>query len=148
MAMRNLFDRKAPFRWRPDFTLAQLRWLKVMAGQCDAAHFAVNRRRMLALGIYSRDRLSEVEQATGITFERSRAGVLQLCQSAIQQSMVQQQAAALKAQGFDAEWLDREQTVCLEPALARGAPALVGALCLRDEGSGRCEDFTARLVEW
>lgn len=148
MAMRNLFDRTAPFRWRPDFTLAQLRWLKAMAGQCDAAHFAVNRRRMLALGLNSRERLSDVEQATGITFERSRTGVLQLCQSANQQGKVQQQATSLKAQGFDAEWLERDAVIRMEPALALGAPALVGALCLRDEGSGRCETFTAHLAEW
>ena len=145
MAVKALFHAQAPIRWRPDFTTRQFVWLLAMLRECTAKRFAVNRRRMLALGLYSAQCLDEVEQATGLTYARQRTGILQLCYSAAAHAAARQQGEKLRAGGIDAALLDRDQLIALEPALARRSD-LTGALRLTNEGSGRCEHFARALA--
>lgn len=146
MALRSSFDRTAPFRWRPDFSLDQLRWLLAMARQCTAEAYARNRQRMFALARYSSACHAAADRQLAFAYER-RAGVIQPCRSPAGQAALQALAGSLQAQGADAAWLDRDATLALEPALGASSPDLVGALQLKDEGSGRCERYAHQLAE-
>ena len=116
-----------------------------MMRECTAERFAINRRRMLALGLYSAQCLDDVEQTTALTYERQRTGILQLCHSAAAYTAAGNQSEKLRASGIDATLLDRDQLIRLEPALANRA-GLTGALHLTNEGSGRCEHFAHALA--
>ncbi len=146
MALRSLFDERAPMRWRPDGTLAQLKWLAAMAAQCGARRFAVNRARMLALARYSHACRETLAQTLEIPHDFQSRGVLRLCDSPSARSMLQRQLDVLRAQGTDAVWLDRDEVMAMEPGLRHGDPPLVGALHVRGEGSGRCESFSTQLA--
>lgn len=148
LALRSLFTSRSPMRWRPDFTLRQLRWLWATLRECNAARFVINHRRMLALGRYSLACLDEMEKATGLAFERCRNGILQPCHSAADLVAAQRLARNLHAEGMRAVCLSREETLTREPALASQALGLTGALHIPDEGSGNCERFTTDLARW
>lgn len=148
MALKALLTPHAPMRWRPDFTLRQIRWLLAMARECSADRFATNRRRMLALGTYSGRCLDEVELETGLSFERRRSGILQPCRSAAELAAAAKQEQSLRANAIDVRLLTRDEVTAREPALVANVPELTGALYLSDEGSGRCESFAPALARW
>jgi len=146
-AMAALFDRQAPFRWRPDGSLDQLRWLRALIAQCDAAQFARHRRRMVRLALLSRVCLQGVLVQTGLEVAGRGSGVLQLFRRAPGESLIRQRLDELRGQGFDAHWCGPEQVQALEPGL-RADAGVVGALQVRDDGCGDCAVFVQGLLGW
>ncbi len=147
-AIRAQLDPCAPMRLRPDFTIAQARWLWRMLGECKPAHFERNRQRMLALGRYSRQCHDAFERQLGLTYERRTTGVLQLSQAAASKAAMLRQVPNLQSQGVKAVWRTPQQVFDLEPSLRGSAPDLQGALHVVDEGSGRCERFSQQLTKY
>lgn len=146
-ALAALFDRTAPFRWRPDGSLAQLRWLRELLANCRADRFAAHRQRMVRLALCSLAELRAVAAETGVAFDLREAGVLLLLREAPPDPVIQQRQASLRALGFDAQWCDPAQVLALEPALARqGRPAW--GLLVRDDACGDCERFVQGLLAW
>lgn len=148
MALKTLFDPSAPMRLRPDGTLRQIRWLLAMARECTASRFAVNNRRMKALGYYSLTCLNEVERDTGLAFARRNAGMLLVCRRPQEQAEVMRGAEKLRAMGKSCEWLNPAQLAEAEPGLATSSPGWLGALRIDDEGSGCCETFSRGMAGW
>lgn len=148
MAIKSLFDRNAPFGWKPTVSLGQMKWLRAMLAQCSGEKFALNRQRMVRLGIYSRACLQELEQFTHIRSERRDTGSLVVMRHSAQTSAGQRHAEGLRAMGFDAQWLERDATLALEPGLNHAKVPVAGGIFVSDDASGDCELFTQRLMEW
>ena len=149
MAAKSLLDRDAPFGWKPgSLSLSQVKWLRAMLAQCTSEKFALNRQRMVRLGIYSRACLQELEQFTGVTSERRDTGSLLVMRQSAQASAGQRHAEGLRAMGFDARWLEREATLALEPGLSHAKVPVAGGIFVSDDASGDCELFTQRLMQW
>lgn len=148
MAMASMLTGRGPVRWKYDGTLAQVRWLLAMLRQCDAAAFSLNRERMIRLARHSRDSLRQVRHETGIGFDGHEAGSLSLISDAARQDAAKAQVAELRSHRFDAVLLDRDALLAREPGLADAQPSVVGAVLVRDDGAGDCEQFCRALREW
>jgi D-amino-acid dehydrogenase len=147
LALKCMFDPVAPMRWRPDFSIDQWRWIAALLGQASANRFALNRARMLALARYSRECHDKADAELGFSYARHHDGVLQLCRSAAGMAAMQRQRDALRADGVDAVWRSREETLQLEPALDSAMPDLLGALHIIHEGAGSCESHGRQLAQ-
>jgi D-amino-acid dehydrogenase len=143
-ALAALLDREAPFRWRPDGSVAQLRWMRELLANCDAAQFARHRARMVRLALWSRACLRGMAAETGVAFDLREHGVLHLFRRALAAAVVRQRLNELRAYGIDARWCEPDQVRALEPALSGAA----WALHVRDDASGDCERFVQGLLAW
>lgn len=146
-AMAALIDREAPIRWRPDGSLAQLRWLRALLAHCTPVQFARHRRRMVRLALLSRACLHEVRAETGVAFDLHEGGVLQLFREAPAEATRRQRLAELQAWGIDARWCEPDEVRALEPALS-GTAGPRWALHVHDDASGDCERFAQGLLAW
>lgn len=145
-ALKWLFMEHAPLILRPQLDMAMLRWLVAMLGNCNARDYAVNKGRMVRLAEYSRDKLIELRQATGISYDERTQGTLQLFREERQLAGIDKDIAVLKADGVAYEVLDRDGCIAAEPGLAGSNLALAGGLRLPGDETGDCFKFTNALA--
>lgn len=142
-----MLDRLAPFRWRPDGRLGQLRWMRQLASRCNSEHFARARDRLVRLGLFSRACLHKVVADTGVGFDFLEAGVLLLLRQSQSSEVLDARLTQLQGLGFRARWLDADQVRALEPALS-DSTQLAGAILVEDDACGDCERFVQGLLNW
>lgn len=142
-----LLDFQAPFRWRPDGSIAQMRWLLQVLRNCKASTFGEHRKRMVQLALYSRDCMRKVISNTGVAFDLREAGVLLIFRNALPEQGITQRLNELQGFGIQASWCDEEQLRILEPEL-QGTTQLGGAIYVPDDASGDCERFVQSLLSW
>jgi D-amino-acid dehydrogenase len=145
-ALKWLFQRHAPFSFRPDGTLYQLQWMRQMAANCTPERYAVNKERMVRLAEYSRDCLRQLRADTGIAYEARQRGTLQLFRTAQQFEAAARDLAVLDRAGVPYELLESGQLARAEPALAQARDRLAGGLRLPNDETGDCHLFTTRLA--
>ena len=145
-AMKWLLQRHAPLAIKPTASLDQYLWMAQMLRNCTAARYAVNKERMVRLAEYSRDCLDELRAETGIAYEGRQLGTTQLFRSQAQLDAAARDIAVLERAGVPYELLDRAGIARVEPALARVADRLAGALRLPGDQTGDCFLFTHRLA--
>ena len=142
-----LFDRQAPFRWRPDGSLSQLRWLRDLWSHCNAADFSTHRQRLIRLALLSRVCLQDVVAQTGVAFDFQSSGVLQLFRQAPSANIMEKRLQELQAFGCDAHWYEPDQVRAMETGLSQSV-RIAGGLHVRDDASGDCERFVQELLAW
>ena len=135
-----------PLSLRSDGTLAQLRWLMRMLGNCNARSYARNKARMVRLAEYSRDCLRQLRADTDIRYEGRQQGTLQLFRTQRQFDASAKDIAVLEEMGVAYELLRREELARVEPALAATRDKVVGGLRLPGDETGDCQLFTQRLA--
>ena len=146
-ALRWLFMEHAPLILRPRPDMAMVRWLAAMLANCTAERYAVNKRRMVRLAEFSRDRLIALRQFTGIRYDDRQQGTLQLFRERKQLDGVAKDVAVLQADGVPFELLDTAGCVAAEPGLAYSTDPFVGGLRLPNDETGDCYKFTTALAE-
>ncbi len=146
-AMKWLLQRHAPLAIKLTGSLDQYLWMAQMLRNCTASRYAVNKERMVRLAEYSRDCLDELRAETGIAYEGRQLGTTQLFRSQAQLDAAAKDIAVLEQAGVPFELLDRAGIARVEPALAKVADKLAGALRLPNDQTGDCFLFTSRLAE-
>jgi D-amino-acid dehydrogenase len=128
----------------PAFLAWSLRFLR----NCTSQRAAVHTARNIRLGLANRALMAELREATGIAYDGAQTGTLTLYRDAKSFDEAGHYAAVLEAHGCEAELLDPERTVALEPALAQNRSRITGALHAPDDELGDCYKFTAALAEY
>ncbi len=146
-AMKWLLQRHAPLAIKLTGDVDQYLWMTQMLRNCTAARYAVNKERMVRLSEYSRDCLDELRAETGIAYEGRQLGTTQLFRTQAQLDAAAKDIAVLERSGVPYELLDRAGIARIEPALAKVADKLSGALRLPNDQTGDCQLFTTRLAE-
>ncbi len=146
-AIKWLLQRHAPLAIKLTGDVEQYLWMAQMLRNCTAARYAVNKERMVRLSEYSRDCLDELRAETGIAYAGRPLGPAQLFRTQAQLDAAAKDIAVLERSGVPYELLDRAGIARAEPALAKVADKLSGALRLPNDQTGDCQMFTTRLAE-
>jgi len=145
-ALAWLFRPHSPLVLRPRLDPALWTWLWQMLSNCTPARYAVNRERMLRLSRYSHECLALLRHETGIHYDESAGGVLELHRTARELDEAGREAAWLQRWGVPCRILDRAACVAHEPALHTAQEKIAGGLLLPGDESGDCLQFTRRLA--
>jgi D-amino-acid dehydrogenase len=145
-ALRWLVMKHAPLILRPRPDMAMLRWLGGLLRNCNEASYALNKSRMVRLAEFSRDRLIDLREDTGIRYDERMQGTLQLFRTGKQMEGMAKDIAILKADGIPFEVLDRQGCIAAEPGLANSAADFAGGLRLPKDETGDCFKFTNALA--
>ena len=141
-----LLMRHSPLVVWPLLDPALMSWVVRFLGQCNATAYARNKGRMVRLAEYSRDKLTELRAATGISYDDRQRGLLQLFRTEAQASHVSDDTTVLDQLGVPYAVLDRAGCIAHEPALAGVAGKFVGGLKLPGDETGDARLFTQRLA--
>lgn len=145
-ALSWLLMEHAPLILRPKLDVAMLGWLIATARNCTSARYAVNKRRMVRLAEYSRERLGALRARTGIRYDERARGTLQLFRKPAQLDAIAKDIAVLGSDGVVFQVLDRQGCLEAEPGLANARATLVGGLRLPGDETGDCFKFTNALA--
>jgi D-amino-acid dehydrogenase len=121
-------------------------WLASMLANCTDAAYRLNKTRMVRLAEYSRDCLGDLRRETGIAYDGSSLGTLQLFRTQKQLDAVGGDTAVLDTFAVPYEVLDPAACIAAEPALARVQGKFVGGLRLPGDETGDAHIFTQRLA--
>lgn len=146
-AVKWMFQNHAPLAINLDGSMWQLNWMAQMLKNCNPAHYAVNKERMMRLSEYSRDCLRELRADTDISYEHRSKGTLQVFRNEAQLEAVQRDIEVLKECGVDHAMLSKQQLAQVEPALAHAQDKLSGGLHLPNDETGDCFLFTNALAK-
>lgn len=145
-AVRWLFMRHAPLILRPRPDLAMLGWMWRILANCSPERYALNKGRMLRLADYSRTSLAHLRNETGIGYDGSARGTLQLFRKPQQLAAAAKDVKALAADGIPYEVLDPCGCIRQEPGLAPMRDKFVGGLLTPNDETGDCFKFTNALA--
>lgn len=145
-ALRWLFDDFPPLKIRPRFDLAQWRWLAAFVANCNARSFAENKARMQRVAHYSRHCLTELSARTGIAFDQSDKGVLQVFQTEEEAEGGRRSAKVLVELGIAHRFVEASELAGIEPALKDSNASFAAGLHLPDDGTGDSHIFTRSLA--
>ena len=122
---------------------SQWRWQRRAQAGFNAAAASAHRTQLLALGRYSQARMRELQERLPLAFDQA-AGVLVLLPAAADRERAQAMVPLLQEAGIQAQELDAQQALQVEPALNPQQP-LAGAVHLPDDGVGNCRQFALGL---
>lgn len=146
IALHWMFHRHSPLILRPRFDPAMWSWLFKMLANCTFARYAANKERMLRLARYSHECLVELRQQTGISYQASQHGLLELFHTGRELDNAEHDLVLLERAGVKCRLIDREACLAQEPALLRTSESIAGGLHFPEDESGDCFEFTQALA--
>ena len=141
--LKHLFGRHAPVRLNARLDAATLRWLLQFRRACSAESYAANRKRLLRLARYSRQRLHAITEEQRLDYERGE-GYLVLLRSERDLALARPGLKLLAETGTRFALVDADKCRAVEPGLNADTPLLAG-IHLPDDEVGNCRQFTNLL---
>jgi len=142
-----LLQPNAPMKvsWPVDDKL--LGWMKAWLANCNRTRFERNKLRMQRLSHYSLTCLQRLRDATGIRYDETRQGNLQLLRTSGELAAVSRHTRVLEQAGIPHQVLSSKGCIDVEPALADARVPFAGGLRLPLDETGDCHRFTTALAE-
>lgn len=137
----------APMLFRPRLSWAQWQWGLRFLLECFPGRFERHAHELAAIALYSRDRLNELRERTGIEYERSGRGILHFCTDRRDFEALARHAESMRRVGIVREAKTAAECVALEPALKDALTPVVGGVYSPSDESGDAHLFTQRLAE-
>lgn len=146
-ALKWLLQQHAPVKLNFRADPALLAWIGRWLGECNPERFRVNKARMHHLSHYSLRCLQALRRDTGIAYDHTELGILQLLRTAADLEAVGNHLPVLEAAGVPHRLVDARGCIDLEPALVHSRVPIAGGLHLPADETGDCYLFTQALAE-
>lgn len=134
---------ESPVYVRPRADLDFLRWGWRFIRACGAGAAERANRALMELSRASLDLFEELVRASGLGFFYERKGLLHVYLTAAGLEAARAELDRLRAAGFEARFLFREEALAVEPALG---PRVRGALFIEGEAHGDCYAYVRALA--
>ena len=142
-----LFNDEAPLLFRLRMDPAQWLWGLEFLRQCTPANSRHNLIRMVRLGTYSRDKLGELREETGIQYDQLSKGILHFYTDQKEFDGALEPTRIMREFGCQREIIDAEKAVELEPSLKPIRDRIAGATFTAEDESGDARKFTQELAQ-
>ena len=147
-AMKWLMSKHSPLVVRPAYvSVPMIRFMTQLLENCSSHAYDVNKGRMLRIAEYSRDCLTALRAQTGIEYDGSQKGLIQLFRTEKQVAAAHEDMRLLAESNVPYELLDVDGILKYEPGLTTARGRLAGGLRLPGDEAGDCFLFTRRLAE-
>lgn len=132
------------FRMRADWR--QWQWGLRFLFECQSSCTRDNTRQLLALGLYSREKLQALRAETGIHYDELTRGILHFYTNQADYDLAVSQSALMRDLGCQRELKTPEECLAIEPALKHAVGKIVGATYTASDESGDAFKFTQALA--
>jgi D-amino-acid dehydrogenase len=139
-------DAPLVFRLRADWQM--VRWGLKFLGNCTSARARANCVNILRLGLYSKQKMTELRRETGIAFDFSSKGILHIFSTQADFDHAKHHNEFQAKFGAEEKLLSRDECLALEPALARTSRTIVGGIHAFGDESGDAYLFCNALAKF
>ena len=146
MILGSLGREDSPFLVRPGALPGLLGWGVRFLRQCTANAWLRNTNTIFRLCRYSKTKLNELVEETGIDYDANHRGTLHLFRDEASIAGTRHVARTLGEIGLSHEILDAGGCIELEPALAAQRGSISGGIYYPDDEAGDAHLFTQRLA--
>ncbi len=136
----------APLLFRLRADPAQWSWGLKFLRECSLERLRYNMTQLVSLGTYSRSSLQELRADTGIEYDHLSRGILHYFTKQKELDGALAGGRIMAELGVERRFIDVEETVKLEPALAQIRGQLIGSTYTEADESGDANLFTRRLA--
>ncbi len=136
----------SPLLFRLNADPHQWWWGLAFLANCTPARTRFNTIQLTNLGLYSRKTLIALRQETGIEYDALERGILHLYESASEYEAARPGLELMREFGCTMNFLNPEEIVKVEPALAAYRTRLVGGVHAPEDESGDAFKFTQGLT--
>jgi D-amino-acid dehydrogenase len=136
----------SPLLFRLNADPHQWIWGLAFLANCTPGRTRFNTIQLTNLGLYSRNTLIAIRKETGIEYDELERGILHLYESEAEYEAARPGLELMRQFGCTVNFLNPEEIVALEPALASYRTRLVGGAHAPDDESGDAFKFTQRLA--
>jgi len=136
----------APLLFRLRLDPAQWRWSLLFLAECRSDRFQNNLRQILALGTYSRARLRELRQLTGIAYDELDQGILNIYEDRADYARAVEVTRIVRELGYERRPVSLDEALAHEPALAHRRGWLAGATWTPPDETGDAFRFCQSLA--
>ena len=148
MILGSLGREDSPFLVRPGALPGLLGWGVRFLRQCTANAWLRNTNTIFRLCRYSKTKLNELVEETGIDYDANHRGTLHLFRDEASIAGTRHVARTLGEIGLSHEILDVGGCIELEPALAAQRGSISGGIYYPDDEAGDAHLFTQQLARY
>ena len=145
--LKALLRRDPGLRFKLRLDPSLLRWLRAWTRQCNLASFHINALRMQRLASYSLNCLQALRRATGIEYDYTADGILQILRTDKELHAALRRLPLYEELGTPYTVLDPQACIAVDPALEFAWSRFAGGLYLPMNETGDCATFTCKLAE-
>lgn len=145
--LKALLQRDPGLRVKLRMDSSLLRWLRAWTRQCNTAGFHTNALRMQRLASYSLNCLQALRRATGIDYDHTTDGIVQILRTNKELQAVLRRLPLYEELGTPFTVLDPQACIAVDPALEFSWSRFVGGLYLPMDETGDCATFTRKLAQ-
>lgn len=145
--IRSLHRRNLSFRLDPRADPHFLRWAFGYVRNCTPERYRHNTRIKIRLAMYSRNRLIEIRERTGVTYDDTARGAVFFYRSEAGLRAATRRVRLWRDAGVDLQVVDAAGLRALDPRLGPVADQAAGALYSPIDEVGDTRLFTQRLAE-
>ncbi|OYW14341.1 MAG: hypothetical protein B7X02_00245 [Rhodospirillales bacterium 12-54-5] len=142
------FQDDAPLVLRFSTDIHMMRWGALFLLNCLPSKARKNSETMLRLGLYSKQKMTELMDATNVEFHHLSNGTLHIFSEQAGYDHARKQAEFQSQLGCTETAMSRDQCIALEPTLANIAKPLVGGMHAPIDASGDIHVFTQNLANY
>ncbi|GBE24800.1 D-amino acid dehydrogenase small subunit [bacterium BMS3Bbin02] len=142
-----LFKPKAPVGFNPSVFVRSIPWVTSFLRNSTSRRSSAATTAITRLALSSAHQLKDLLDETGFDIDAADRGVLYWHNSEKDLANEQHHCDFLVSEGIDAEIIDGDALLALEPAFGRSETPPVGALHVRDDFTGDCRLLTEKLAE-
>ena len=136
----------APLLWRWRADSDQLAWGLRFLRECLPGRTRHNIAAIVALALYSRNRLQQLRADLGLAYDQQTRGILHIYTDPREFAQATEAARVMRGHGLERDTVDVEKCLKIEPALARARDLLVGGDFTFSDESGDAHQFTRALA--
>ncbi len=136
----------APLVFHPRADIKLWSWGLRFLVNCSPGRTRANTERNMRLALYNRGVMDELVAETGIDFNRTRNGILQIHRHERTLAAASRHAEFLRGLGCEVDVLGAPGCIEVEPALAPVRDSLAGGIFSPGDSSGDAHLFTQRLA--
>jgi len=145
-ALKWMFDAKAPFKFKVDWSMEQITWMAKFLSNCTSNSYDWNKYSMIQMSLYSQECLNQLRYDTNIQYEGRKHGTLQLFRNKEQMQNATKDISVLDRNNINYMLVnDRDALIRLEPGLKGSNADLIGGLWIPGDETGDCNLFCKNL---
>lgn len=143
-----MFQDDAPLVLRFSTDPHMIKWGMRFLWNCRRSRAHQNCITMLRLGLFSRDKMREIREETGLEFDHSEKGILHVFNSEKDFEAAQKQAEFQHQYGCVENTLSWKECLEMEPALKHTTQTMYGGIHAPQDECGDINKFTVAMAEY
>lgn len=142
-----IFDPNAPLVFRPRADWHMFVWALRFFRNCTPQRARENCINLLRLGLYSRRKMRELAEQTGLSFDYSQSGILHIFSAVSDFDHAKRQFEFQAKFGCQTRLLSHEECIAREPSLAHSSRPIIGGIHAFQDEIGDAHLFCKNLSE-